>query len=209
MKIGILLEDLKESIYSLDLLKNHEAVCLIHISGTSSWTSQNSDFLKLLAKAVNLPLIHRETSPEKKKEILEEALEEAKKKYKIRGLAAGITDSLYRKTMIETICNTLKLKTFFPLWHRTQLNIIEDMIDENYKIRIVSIDPYLTDSAFLGENFDKDILNNIINNNPSFEGIETVVFFAPIFYKKIIIKKFRKEIKEGKEIYLVIEAELK
>ena len=225
MKIGALISGGKDGIYALDLIKKegHEVVSLISLKSKreDSWMfhTPNIDIVKLTAKAINLPLVYKETPGEMEKELddLEEAIKEAKEKYKIRGLVSGAIDSIYQKSRVDNICKKLKLKSFAPLWHRNQLDIIDNMIDEGYKIKIVSIAADGFNKYWLGRNIDFETLEELKELNNKYEisiageggEYESLVLCGPIFNKKIKIIKVKKEMEnECTGSYVISEAEL-
>jgi uncharacterized protein (TIGR00290 family) len=221
MKVGALISNGNESIYSIDLIRRerHEVVCLIFLkSKRGDLCVLNINIVRLIAKAIDLPLVYKETSEENGLDDLEEIIKEAKKKYKIRGLVSGVVDSIYQKTKIENICEKLKLKTFSPVWHRNRLSIMEDMIKEGYQIKIISIAIEGLDKNWLGRNLDLEALKwleelnkkNQINIFEEGEIYKSIVLGGPIFNKKIKINKVKKDMKNeytGK--YIILDAGLK
>lgn len=202
-KIGVLYSGGKDSNLALYLSRKDEKEisCLISIipENVDSYMFQTPeiDFLKLQAKALNLPLIIQKTKGEKEKELLDlkKAIIQAKNKYKITGIIAGALYSLYQKERIEKICKDLDLKLYAPLWHMKEEEEIKLLLKNNFKFIICKIAAYGLSEKLLGKIITlKDLENlKILNKkyliNIAGEGgeYETLVLDSPDFKQRIKI----------------------
>ena len=69
----------------------------------------NIGITKLQAEAIGIPLIQKRTDGKKEEELedLKEAIIEAIRKYKIKGIVTGAIESVYQSSRIQKICNEL------------------------------------------------------------------------------------------------------
>ena len=130
---------------------------------------------------------------------LQQVLKKILKELNIDGVISGAIASEYQRTRIEKICHELKIKSFTPLWHKNQLQIIKEQIKAGFKIIIVGVSAYGLDKSWLGKIIDNESIKNIISIEKKYkinvagEGgeYETIVVDGPIFKKKIIIDDYK------------------
>jgi len=210
VKLGVLFSSGKDSCYAAYIMKkqNYDLSCLITIRSKNPdsymFHTPNIHLTELQAKAMQIPIITKETSGKKEDELkdLENALKEAKEKYKIEGIVSGALFSDYQRSRIEKIADKLSLKVFCPLWHKDQETEMRELLKNNFKVIFSSI---------AAEGFDKCWLNKVITNedidklvklnkkygiNIAGEGgeFESLVLDCPLFNKKLEILDY--EIKE-------------
>ncbi len=223
MKLAALFSGGKDSTYALfKEMQNHSVVCLISIlsENTESYMfhTPNIHLVELQAKAIGLPLILKKTKGIKEEELedLKEAIKEAKEKYRIEGIVTGALYSNYQKGRIEKICDELKLKCLNPLWHMNQIELLNEIIENNFKVIISGIFAYPLDEKWLGKIIDKGMIDNLAKLqekyklNPAGEGgeIETTVLDAPFFKNKIEILQSEIKAKGNEGIFIVHKAKL-
>jgi len=204
MKCGVLFSGGKDSVYATYLTKKNgnEISCLISIfsDNPESYMFHTPSIFKVKKQAIvmDIPLIIQNTKGEKEKELkdLENAIKKAITKYKIEAIVTGAVESKYQASRIKKICIKLGIKCINPLWKKNQLILLQELIDNNFKIIIVGIFAYPLDKSWLG----REINNNFIDEvkklyekykiNPAGEGgeFETFVIYCPLFSKELIIK---------------------
>jgi len=146
------------------------------------------------ADAMNLQIIFQETKGIKEKELkdLENAIKKAKKEFQIEGLVIGALASVYQASRIQKICSKLDLWCFNPLWQKDQFELLEELLKEKFKIKIVKVAAEGLDEKWVGKMIDKEFLKEIkkLNEkykvNPAGEGgeFETYVVNCPLFKGK-------------------------
>jgi ABC transporter with metal-binding/Fe-S-binding domain ATP-binding protein len=223
MKVGILFTGGKDSCLAFKRIMNtYEIVCLITLISKNKESYMfhvpNIELTKIQAEAIGLPLIQRITEGEKEKELedLKEVLKEAKKKFKIEGIVTGAIASNYQKNRIEKVCKDLKLKCTNPLWNEDQIKLLEEVVENNFKVIITGVFAFPLDESFLGKEINKEMIEKLkelmekYKINPAGEGgeIETTVLDAPFFKKRIEIKDFEVKYKNYSGIYEIKNAEL-
>lgn len=206
--IGILFSGGKDSVFTTYyyLEQGWEVKCLISLKSFNpqSWMFHTPaiEMTELQAEALGIPLVLRETKGEKEKELedLAKALEEAKKKFNLRGIAVGALLSDYQHERVNRICHSLGLKCFSPLWHKNQEQLLREIISLGFDVRIVGIAAQGLDESFLGRKIDKGVLEKFLELHKKYgfhvggEGgeYESLVVDAPIFKKRIELLETRK-----------------
>lgn len=224
MKLGVLFSGGKDSTYALyKAREGNEIACLISIISKNPesymFHTPNIELVELQAKAIELPLIKKSTAGEKEKELkdLKDAIEEAKKKYSVRGIVTGAFASVYQRDRIQKICDELKLECISPLWGKEPEKIMREMMSAGFKFMLSSIAALGLDESWLGRVLtNKDVgklvqLNKRFGVHIAFEGgeAESLVVDGPIFKQKIkIIKAEKKMENENTGVYSIIKAEL-
>ena len=173
----------------------------------------------LQAKAMDIPLIMKETLGEKEEELLDlqKALEEAKEKYHVEGIVSGALFSTYQRDRIEQICDKLGLKIFAPLWHKPQDIYLQELLNTKFEIILTAVAADGLDESWLGRKVDQAMIQELkklhARNqlNLAFEGgeAETLVLDCPLFSKKISLLEVQKEMNSPNSgILLIKKAEL-
>jgi predicted ATP pyrophosphatase (TIGR00289 family) len=152
---------------------------------------------------MNTPLILKKTKGEKESELkeLKEALQEAKEKYMIEGVVTGAVASQYQASRIQKICHELDLWCFNPLWQIDQLELLRELVDNNFDVRIIGVYGYPLDKTFLGRKLNDELIKELkllkdeFKINPAGEGGETesLVVDCPLFKKSIKIEEEEKD----------------
>jgi len=200
MKLAILFSGGKDSTYALYLAKkfNHEITCLITLDSKnkdSYMFHTPVDNIDNLAEKLRLPLIKFSTAGVKEKELsdLKKAIQAAIKKYKIQGIVTGAVASTYQSSRIQKICSELDIYCFNPLWQKNQIELLNELVANNFKFKIIKVAADGLDDSWIGKIIDKKSLPNLIELskkykfNPAFEGgeAETEIVDCPLFKNDI------------------------
>jgi ABC transporter with metal-binding/Fe-S-binding domain ATP-binding protein len=206
MELGVLFSGGKDSTYAAYLAKEqgHEISCLISIYSKNKesfmFHTPSIEQTRKQADSMNIPLIIQETKGEKEKELedLKKAIKKAIKKYKIKGVVTGAVESVYQSSRIQKICNELKLECFNPLWKKNQIELLEEIVVNKFKVIIIGVFAYPLKKDFLGREIDKNFIEETkslyekYKINPAGEGgeFETFVLDCPLFRKKLKVIGF-------------------
>jgi len=153
------------------------------------------DNIDNLAEKLRLPLIKFSTAGVKEKELsdLKKAIQAAIKKYKIQGIVTGAVASTYQSSRIQKICSELDIYCFNPLWQKNQIELLNELVANNFKFKIIKVAADGLDDSWIGKIIDKKSLPNLIELskkygfNPAFEGgeAETEIVDCPLFKNDI------------------------
>jgi len=222
-KAAVLLSGGKDSVFAF-----HEASKLYNVStavvmipkNPASWMFHaiNAKFAIFVAKALGIKnIIARETSGEKDKELidLEEAIKEAKEKFKVKAIIAGAIASNYQKLRVEALTKKYNLGLYAPAWQKDQYSYMNEILAKGIKFIIVGIFCEGIDSRYLGKVIDKDDLEQLYNAskrygfNISFEGgeAETLAIDGPLFKHRLEVKGTK--IKQGEFEWIYDIADIK
>jgi asparagine synthase (glutamine-hydrolysing) len=201
MKLGVLFSGGKDSTYSAFLAKKqgHELTCLITIlsENPDSYMFQHvfEKDIKNQAEAMGLPIIFEKTKGEKEKELedLKKAIKKAMEKFQIQGIVTGALASVYQKSRIESICEEIGLECFNPLWQKDQFELLDELIKNKFKVKIVKVAAEGLDKKWIGRILDNEALLGLrklyekYKINPAGEGgeFETYVLDCPLFKKEL------------------------
>lgn len=199
MKIAALFSGGKDSVYALSIAQQYgwDITHLISIlpKNLDSWMyhSINIHLTRLLSEALDIPLIAKQTTGEKEKELND--LDILLQTLQIDGVISGAIASEYQRTRIERICHNLHIKSFTPLWHKDQTQLLKDQVNAGFHIIIVGVYADGFSKEWLGRKIDGraildlEQLHKEKSINTAGEGgeFETFVIDGPLFHKRIQI----------------------
>ncbi len=208
VKLAALFSSGKDSCYAMYVMKkqNYDIKCLITIKSRNKdsymYHTPNVDLVKLQAEALGIPLIMQETEGEKEKELddLEKALLKAKKEFFIEGVVVGALFSTYQRDRVQRVADKLGLKVFAPLWHKDQLLLLKELIQNKFEVIVVHVAADGLDKSFLGRKLNDSLISDLVKLhqrnkiNIAFEGgeAESLVLDCPMFKKKLRILEAEK-----------------
>lgn len=206
VKLGVLFSSGKDSHLAMHTMKeqNYDIACLITLKSRNPdsymFHTPTIEIAHLQAEALGIPLLMQETSGTKELELtdLEKAIRRAKEKCGIQGIVTGALYSNYQRSRIEKICDKVGLKIFCPLWHISQEEELEELLDKGYEFIMTGVASEGLDETWLGKKITtlevKKLLalKHRIGFNVAGEGgeYESLVLFGPGYKKKIVIKEF-------------------
>lgn len=201
MRLAILFSSGKDSTFTLWYYQQQgwDVACLLSMIPQSldSYMFQNPsiELLKKQASSLQIPLLLQQTHGEKEIELedLKILLTKAKEECDIEGVAAGALASDYQQERINRVCYELGLKTYAPLWHKNQEQLLREMIEAGFDIRMTRIAADGLTKEWLGKRLtladvDKLVrLHKQLGINVAGEGgeFETTVLDGPIFAEPI------------------------
>jgi diphthine-ammonia ligase len=219
MKLAVLFSGGKDSAYAMyKAMQTDEVVCLISIISKNNesymFHTPNIQLVELQAEAIGLPLIKKITEGKKEEELadLKAAILEAKERFLIEGIVTGAIESVYQSSRIQKICDDLKLACVNPLWKKDQIELLQEIVNNKFKVMISGVFAYGLSDKWLGREIDKNIIADLAKLkdkyqiNPAGEGgeIETTVLDAPFFEKRLVVVD--SEIKDN--VFLIQDAKL-
>ncbi len=223
MRLGVLFSGGKDSAYALfKAMEKEEVVCLIVMTSENEesymFHTPNIGVTGLQAEAVGLPLVQESTEGVKEEELkdLYKVIRKAQTLYKIEGVVTGAVESVYQAERIQRICNDLDLWCFNPLWLKDQVELLREIVENQFKVIISGIFAYPLDGEWLGREIDQKTIEELIDLrekykiSPSGEGgeIETTVLDAPFFKRRIEITDSEKKVDKYSGVFMIKRAEL-
>jgi len=203
MKCAVLFSGGKDSCYAAYLAKKqgYELACLISIFSENKesymFHTPSISKVKQQAEVMDLPLITQETQGEKEEELkdLEEVIKKAKEDYHIDSIVSGAIASNYQKTRIQKICDRLGLECFNVLWHKDELEYLNELIKNKFKVIITGVFAYPLDKSWLNREINQEFIEDVkklherYEIHPAGEGgeFETFVLDCPLFKKSLEI----------------------
>ncbi len=219
MKVACLISGGKDSLYACYIAKQWgwEISHLIAIAPKKlSWMyhGENVHIIPMIAESIGLPLLMKESDAEKEEEL--DDLKELIEKAGVEGVVAGAIASEYQRTRIERICHEINVKSFMPLWHKNQKQLLEEMLDAGFAIVIDAVAAEGLDRGFIGKIIDKDMVAKLekiagkTGINMAGEGgeYETLVLDCPLYKERIEIIEAVKNWDGSRGIFEIKDARL-
>ncbi len=204
MKLGVLFSGGKDSTLATLYAKKygHEVGCLISVFSKNRdsfmFHTPSISRVEKQAEMMNIPLIYIDTKGEKEAELrdLERVVKDARNRYGIEGIVTGAVESVYQASRVQLICNKLGLECFNPLWQKNQVELLDDLVKNKFKVIIVGVAAYPLDDKWIGKKIDKEFikrmkeLNKKYKINPAGEGgeFESFVIDCPLFENELKVR---------------------
>ena len=220
MRVAALFSGGKDSIYSIYIAQQYgwDVFHLVSLmpENIDSWMFHgvNIHLTRLLAKALDIPIAYKSTPGEKEKEL--DDMKSILEKLDIDGVISGAISSEYQRTRIEKICHEIGIKSFTPIWHKNQKQLLEEELRAGFKVVIVSVSANGLDKSWLGRTIDENCIKDLASLHKKYkinmagEGgeYETLVLDGPIFKRKIVLEDIEIEWKRDHGRLIVKKARL-
>ncbi len=153
----------------------------------------------LQAEAIGIPQIHVPTAGVKEEELgdLGGELEKLKESLEIEGIVSGAIASEYQRTRLDNLCERLGLRSFAPLWHKNEEQLVRDEIEAGFEIIVTACSALGLDEKWLGQTLSLKELKELLQLrrkyglSVAFEGgeAETFTLAGPVFKKRLLVTK--------------------
>jgi len=223
MKLGVLCSGGKDSLFACWRAMQHEEVaCLITVVSQNvesyMFHTPNIRLAALQAEAAGLPLVEVETAGEEEAELddLARAIRNAADRHGIEGVVSGAILSVYQAARIQRICRELDLWCFNPLWHTDQEAYMEELLAAGFGVLVSGVFSEPFDESWLGRVIDRAAIDELRTFDRTHrisltgEGgeLETFVFDAPFFSRRIDVVEAATHYKNFHGKYLITDARL-
>ncbi len=173
----------------------------------------NIKWTAMQAEAMGLKHVFHNSKGEKEKELVD--IENALKQNEVTELITGAVASRYQADRINDICRKLNIKHHAPLWGIEPLTELNELA-EKFDVIVTQVSAEGFDNNILGKRIDVHMIQRLVELHRKYrinmliEGGEAESFVrdAPLFKKRIEIKKTRTEWSGPVGKYIIEEAEL-
>lgn len=203
MRVAVLFSGGKDSTFALwcAQMQGWDIVTLVTVLPESdeSWMFHYPaiKWTSLQAQAIGLPQTTIPTKGIKESEVddLTAGLDKLAKSSRIDGIVSGALASEYQRTRLDNICEKLGLRSFAPLWHKNQHQLVREQLESGFEITITACSARGLDAKWLGRRLGErelaelSTLNRRYGLSVAFEGgeAETFVTGGPIFKQRLTV----------------------
>jgi diphthine-ammonia ligase len=217
LKVAVLFSGGKDSTYATWIAQHQgwdvETLVSVLPKGVESlmFHFPNVRWTEIQAEAMGLPYRAIEAGQEELVS-LRDGLEKTRKAFGIDGVVTGAVASDYQKSRIDQICDTLRLKSFAPLWRKDPKVLVNDLKSAGFKIILSGVGAAGLDESWLGKELTDDrwlMLERLSRKHGlhlTGEGgeYETFVIDAPNFKRLVSVDKMSSRW-DGQSGHLIIE----
>jgi len=220
MKVVSLFSGGKDSTYAFWYAQMQgwcvEALVTVFPEKSDSWMFHypSLKWTNLQADAAGIRQVRVPTSGNKELELddLERALDDLKKSMGIEGIVSGAVASEYQRTRLDNLCEGLGLRSFAPLWHKDQAELVHDEIEAGFEAIVTACNALGLDEKWLGRRLGPIELDELTKLHKkyglsiAFEGgeAETFTLASPAFRTRLKVMKATPHWK-GESGYLELE----
>jgi len=205
MKVVSLFSGGKDSTYALWYAElqgwDVEALVTVFPAKPDSWMFHYPalKWTNLQAKAAGLRQVCVPTQGVKERELsdLSRALDAFKKSNGIEGIVSGAIASEYQRTRLDDLCEELGLRSFAPLWHKNQAELVRDQIEAGFEVIVTACNALGLNNKWLGRSLGTKELGELVKLHEkyglsiAFEGgeAETFTLAAPVFANRLRVTR--------------------
>ncbi|MGA3110070.1 MAG: diphthine--ammonia ligase [Candidatus Bathyarchaeia archaeon] len=205
MKVASLFSGGKDSTYALWYAQlqgwDVERLVTVFPEAQDSWMFHYPavKWTSLQAEAIGVPQVHVPTAGVKEEELedLGGELERLKKSAGIEAIVSGAIASEYQRTRLDNLCEKLGLRSFAPLWHKNEEQLVRDEIEAGFEIIVTACSALGLDEKWLGKTLSSKELKELLELRKeyglsvAFEGgeAETFTLAGPVFKKRLLVTK--------------------
>ena len=118
----------------------------------------------------------------------------------IEGIVSGAIASDYQRTRLDNVCEEIGVRSFAPLWHKNQQQLIREQVDAGFEIIVTACSALGLTADWLGRRLDQESVEELVKLsekyglNVAFEGgeAETFVLAGPMFNGRIEVTRSSK-----------------
>jgi len=205
VKVASLFSGGKDSTYALWYAQmqgwNVERLVTVFPENQESWMFHFPAlrWTSLQADAIGIPQERVATKGVKEEEVedLANGLRKLVGELGVEGIVSGAVASEYQRTRLDNICDKLGLRSFAPLWHKKQEQLVRDEVDAGFEIIITACNALGLNEKWLGKPLGIKGVEELIKLNKkyglsvAFEGgeAETFTLNGPVFSKRLVVTK--------------------
>jgi ABC transporter with metal-binding/Fe-S-binding domain ATP-binding protein len=154
------------------------------------WTSLQAEAIGIRQEAILTKGVKEEEV-----EDLANGLEKIKKALGVDAIVSGAVASEYQRIRLDNIGERLGLRSFTPLWHKKQEQLVREEVEAGFEIIITACKALGLDEKWLGRTLGPRELEDLVRLqkryglNVAFEGgeAETFTLSGPVFKKRLTV----------------------
>jgi ABC transporter with metal-binding/Fe-S-binding domain ATP-binding protein len=223
LRVAVLFSGGKDSTYAVWAVQHHgwdiATLVTVNPSGPDSMLFHHPsvEWTRLQATAMGLPHIIVDEEDEGGLLNLQNRLVQLKTQERISGIVTGAVASEYQKTRFDRMCDSVGLKSYSPLWHKSARLLISDFQSLRLRTFLTAVAANGLDEKWLGVELTDDVwarferlaVKNGIDLGGEGGEYESFVFDAPFFTKTIAVERSRKEWDGQRGQLVIVEASLR
>ncbi|MDI9619800.1 MAG: diphthine--ammonia ligase [Candidatus Nezhaarchaeota archaeon] len=176
----------------------------------------NVRWTALHAKSMDLPQDLVDVPRTQERAALSSLLSGLKVRYEIDAVVSGVIKSRYQKDVFQEVCDEVGLKLITPIWGRQSLNLLEEVLRENFRAMVVGVYAEGLTSEWLAKELDHRFIERLKELHEKWEidfcgeggEYETFVIDAPCFKKKVKVLRHNVVWHRNWGEAIILEAEL-
>jgi diphthine-ammonia ligase len=158
------------------------------------------NLVDLQSRAVDIPLVKGHATGIRVEEEVE-SLRTTLEPLDIEGIVTGALESTYQKSRVDSVCESLGLRSYAPFWHADLRKHLAETIALGFEVIFVAVAALGLSEDWLGRKLDREALEDLINLHEKYriniggEGgeYETLVCDGPTFKRRLRILDSKKE----------------
>ncbi len=165
MRLAALLSGGKDSTYSVYIAQQYgwdvsDAVVLMTDADSYMFQRPNTGEAVKIGDAMGLDVHTKYTEGREEDEL--EDLKDALSGPDVDGVLVGAVESDYQWARVQRVCHELGLRTFAPLWRKSQEMLVRDMLSAGFRIMVVSVSAYGLGEEWLGRILDEGAIDELV-----------------------------------------------
>lgn len=207
MRVAVLFSGGKDSTYATWLVQHQgwDVATLLTVSpqlnDSFMFHHPNVEWTRLQSEAMGVAHEMVEAGGNDELAMLRDRLAHLKSLRGISGLVTGAVASDYQKTRFDNICDSIGLRSYSPLWHKSPKILVDNLKQVGFRIILTAVAAKGLDDSWLGRELSDqewvrlERISKIHGINLTGEGgeYESFVVDAPHFTKRIEIEESRNE----------------
>ncbi|MGB2631114.1 MAG: diphthine--ammonia ligase, partial [Candidatus Omnitrophota bacterium] len=173
--------------------KNNRLACLLNFtsrqSARVSFHEIPPKLLQMQVEALGVPLLQAETTPDGYQEEYKAAVSSLVVPHEIDAMVFGDIYVDEHKEWVGQVCEDAGIQAIEPLWNENTEDLLREIIDAGFEVRIVSVKDGLIDKKWVGRKIDHEFLDHLkergLDPCGEYGEYHSFVTDGPIFTRRI------------------------
>ena len=165
MRVAALFSGGKDSSYALFCAQHYgwDVSCLVSVFSASQESYMYHvpaiELTRLAAMSIGLPLVEVYAPPTPEEELI--PLKESLGAMDIDGIVSGALASEYQRRRLDQVCHDIGIKSFAPLWHKSQREYVHELVSEGFEVIVTGCYAEGLGEEWLGRKLDEKALEDL------------------------------------------------